>query len=260
MDCLADVDQGVGAPAARIAIVGGGFAGLSAARRLQQIDPRLEVVILDAARIAEGGTGRNSGFMIDLPHDLTSSDYAGAGEGHDRQLTRLNRHAIDFAAAAVALGIFSFVTVRSITIEGASLIALEELNALLAHHIDQSLTLAELEHAAQTIAEHYRHQGWYARVYLPQQDVTDGSIRIQIIEGRFSGSSVQPTGTRANANAVQALITHRLQAAAPLSSADLERGLLLANDLPGIAATGTLQAGQAQGDTQLAINLQEYYK
>ena len=149
------------------------------------------------------------------------------------------------------------VTVRSITIEGASLIALEELNALLAHHIGQSLTLAELEHAAQTIAEHYRRQGWYARVYLPQQDVTDGSIRIQIIESRFSGSSVQPTGTRANANAVQALITHRLQAAAPLSSADLERGLLLANDLPGIAATGTLQAGQAQGDTQLAINLQD---
>ena len=69
------------------------------------------------------------------------------------------------------------VTVRSITIEGASLIALEELNALLAHHIGQSLTLAELEHAAQTIAEHYRRQGWYARVYLPQQDVTDGSIR-----------------------------------------------------------------------------------
>ena len=91
-----------GAAGCDIAIVGGGFAGLSAARRLQQIDPRLEVVILDAARIAEGGTGRNSGFMIDLPHDLTSSDYAGAGEGHDRQLTRLNRHAIDFAAAAVA--------------------------------------------------------------------------------------------------------------------------------------------------------------
>lgn len=85
-----------------IAIVGGGFAGLSAARRLHQIDPGLDVVILEAARIAEGGTGRNSGFMIDLPHELTSSDYAGSGESRDRQLTQLNRHAIDFAAQAVA--------------------------------------------------------------------------------------------------------------------------------------------------------------
>lgn len=85
-----------------IAILGGGFAGLSAARRLKQIDPGLDVVILDAARISEGGTGRNSGFMIDLPHELTSSDYAGgAGDSHDRQLTRLNRHAIDFASEAV---------------------------------------------------------------------------------------------------------------------------------------------------------------
>lgn len=84
-----------------IAILGGGFAGLSAARRLHQIDPALDIVIVDAARISEGGTGRNSGFMIDLPHELTSSDYAGAGDSQDRKLTQLNRRAIDFAAEAV---------------------------------------------------------------------------------------------------------------------------------------------------------------
>lgn len=149
------------------------------------------------------------------------------------------------------------VTVRSIAIEGASLIAVEELDALVAPAIGQSLTLAELEHTAQQIAQHYRQQGWYARVYLPQQDVTDGNVRIQVLEGRFGGASVQTNGTRANAAAVQDLITHRLQAGTPLSSAALERGLLLANDLPGIAATGTLQAGQTQGDTQVAIHIQD---
>ena len=91
-----------GALGCDVAIIGAGFAGLSAARRLRQIDPALDVVIIDAVRISEGGTGRNSGFMIDLPHELTSSDYAGAGDSHDRQLTRLNRHAIDFAGEAVA--------------------------------------------------------------------------------------------------------------------------------------------------------------
>ena len=84
-----------------IGIIGGGFAGLAAARRLHQIDPGIEVVILDAARISEGGTGRNSGFMIDLPHELTSSDYAGSSDSHDRQVTRLNRLALDFAGEAV---------------------------------------------------------------------------------------------------------------------------------------------------------------
>lgn len=85
-----------------VAIVGAGFAGLSAARRLRQIDPSMDITIIEAARIAEGGTGRNSGFMIDLPHELTSSDYAGSGDSHDRQLTLLNRQAIDFAGEAVA--------------------------------------------------------------------------------------------------------------------------------------------------------------
>jgi glycine/D-amino acid oxidase-like deaminating enzyme len=84
-----------------VAIVGAGFAGLSAARRLRQIDPGLSIVLLDAGRVAEGAAGRNSGFMIDLPHELTSTDYAGAGETRDRALTRLNRQAIDFAEQVV---------------------------------------------------------------------------------------------------------------------------------------------------------------
>lgn len=91
-----------GAQSCDVAIVGAGFAGLSAARRLRQIDRDMRIILLDAARISEGGTGRNSGFMIDLPHELTSGDYAGGGESRDRQLTRLNRQAIGFAEQAVA--------------------------------------------------------------------------------------------------------------------------------------------------------------
>ncbi len=85
---------------ADVVVIGAGFAGLSAARRLRQLDPALRVVVLEASRIAEGASGRNSGFMIDLPHELTSEDYAGAGD--DRALIALNRHAIAFARAAVA--------------------------------------------------------------------------------------------------------------------------------------------------------------
>ncbi|MGI3185642.1 NAD(P)/FAD-dependent oxidoreductase [Nioella aestuarii] len=83
---------------ADVAVVGAGFAGLSAARRLLQIDPSLKIVVLDAGRVAEGAAGRNSGFMIDLPHDLASDDYAGSGD--DRTVTALNRQAIAFALSA----------------------------------------------------------------------------------------------------------------------------------------------------------------
>ncbi|EEE47745.1 NAD(P)/FAD-dependent oxidoreductase [Roseibium alexandrii] len=84
---------------ADVTIIGAGFAGLSAARRLTQIDPGVKVVVLDALPVAESSAGRNSGFMIDLPHELTSEDYAGAGD--DRSLIALNRQAIHFAREAV---------------------------------------------------------------------------------------------------------------------------------------------------------------
>ena len=82
-----------------VAIIGGGFAGLAAARRLRQLDRTLKIAVLEASRLAEGASGRNSGFMIDLPHELTSDDYAGHGD--DRGMIALNRHAIAFARGAV---------------------------------------------------------------------------------------------------------------------------------------------------------------
>jgi glycine/D-amino acid oxidase-like deaminating enzyme len=89
-----------GRSTADFVIVGAGFAGLSAARRLRQLQPNARIAVLEAGRLAEGSAGRNSGFMIDLPHDLASDDYAGSGD--DRAMIGLNRHAIAFAAEAVA--------------------------------------------------------------------------------------------------------------------------------------------------------------
>ncbi|SCM66556.1 NAD(P)/FAD-dependent oxidoreductase [Donghicola eburneus] len=83
------------------AIIGGGFAGLSAARRLTQLVPQAKIAVLDAGRIGQGAAGRNSGFMIDLPHELTSDNYAGADKSLDEHTIRMNREAIAFADAAV---------------------------------------------------------------------------------------------------------------------------------------------------------------
>ena len=80
---------------AEYCIVGAGFAGLSAARRILQLDSNAKVVILEASNVASGPAGRNSGFMIDLPHLLSSSSYAGQADNDQRDI-RLNRNAIRF--------------------------------------------------------------------------------------------------------------------------------------------------------------------
>ncbi len=85
------------ATTADVVVIGAGFAGLTAAWRLLELDPAVRIVVLEAGRIADGPAGRNSGFMIDLPHDLSSESYGGDSTDHDRQESELNRTAIRYA-------------------------------------------------------------------------------------------------------------------------------------------------------------------
>ncbi len=90
-----------GAQTADWLVIGAGFAGLAAARRLSLNCPGDRIVVLEAARVGEGPAGRNSGFMIDLPHDLSSDDYGGALD-RDLAHTEDNRLAIGFAREMAA--------------------------------------------------------------------------------------------------------------------------------------------------------------
>lgn len=85
---------------ADVVIVGAGFAGLAAARRLTQLAPKAKIAMLEAGRIAEGALARNSGFMIDLPHEIGGQGYEGDGPEKNRAMIALNRQAIAFAGAA----------------------------------------------------------------------------------------------------------------------------------------------------------------
>lgn len=54
-------------------VLGGGAAGLAAARRLAENRPDEKIVLIDAGQAGENASGRNSGFAIDLPHNVGSS-------------------------------------------------------------------------------------------------------------------------------------------------------------------------------------------
>lgn len=80
-----------------VAIIGAGFAGLAAARRLTQLDPKLRITVLEALAVGEGAAGRNSGFIIDLPHEVSSESYGSESASKGRDEITLNRTAIDLA-------------------------------------------------------------------------------------------------------------------------------------------------------------------
>lgn len=68
---VAPAEKLVGQQKADYAIIGAGFAGLAAARRLAELKPNARIILVDAQRVAEGASGRNSGFVIDSPHKFS---------------------------------------------------------------------------------------------------------------------------------------------------------------------------------------------
>ena len=46
-------------------IVGAGYTGLSAARRLEQQQPQARICLIDAGRLGQGASTRNSGYLVD---------------------------------------------------------------------------------------------------------------------------------------------------------------------------------------------------
>lgn len=54
-------------------VLGAGYAGLAAARRLAENKPNDHIALVDANQVGENASGRNSGFAIDLPHNVGSS-------------------------------------------------------------------------------------------------------------------------------------------------------------------------------------------
>ena len=80
-------------------VVGAGYAGLAAARRLAENRPDEQVALVEAGEVGENASGRNSGFAIDLPHNVGSSLQELSGS---QRFMRLARFAVDHLEQLVA--------------------------------------------------------------------------------------------------------------------------------------------------------------
>lgn len=64
-------------------VIGAGVTGVAAARRLAELEPQSRILVVDATTAGEGSAGRNSGFLINLPHNTGMS-----GHGSPAQVAR----------------------------------------------------------------------------------------------------------------------------------------------------------------------------
>ncbi|WP_271409610.1 ShlB/FhaC/HecB family hemolysin secretion/activation protein [Pseudomonas sp. Q1-7] len=78
--------------------------------------------------------------------------------------------------------------IRRIEVEGASLLPASQRDALLAPYVGRCLGVPQLNELLKLITDHYLDRGYVTtRAYLPQQDLSTGTLRIIVIEGRLEG-------------------------------------------------------------------------
>ncbi|MBF0460490.1 MAG: ShlB/FhaC/HecB family hemolysin secretion/activation protein, partial [Magnetococcales bacterium] len=161
------------------------------------------------------------------------------------------------------------VQVVAIHFSGATHLATEaEMQAVVADRIGQELDFAGIEQLVTRVTAFLHHKGWFlARAYLPRQDVTGGQIEIGLLEGHLDGRegksepyTIVPDNKmplRIAPERLHAIAANLLPAGTPAQEGDLERALLLMNDLPGMTAKASLQPGTEPDSTRVILDVQE---
>ena len=146
------------------------------------------------------------------------------------------------------------VTVKAFGFLGNLLIPAEQLAPLLAKYVGRPLSFEDLRNAAAEISLYYRRQGYVATVSVPKQEVSDGIVLFRVLESRFGGVTLDVASDgRINPELLRQIILQAMQPGAPTDMRQLDRGLLLAGDLPGAAVTGGLAAGTEEGRSDLVL-------
>ena len=133
-----------------------------------------------------------------------------------------------------------------------------DLQAVLTPWLNRPLGLADLRQAGNALETLYRDRGWLAKVTLPSQDVSDGRVRFDVLVAkrgsiRITSEGANKPGTPHLAKRIESLLDAAMPPDAPLSLLKFERALLIANDIPGMAVTGSLQAGDTPSNTDVLV-------
>lgn len=148
------------------------------------------------------------------------------------------------------------VRIDRFEISGNTSIDTEELRAIIAEREGQELTLLEIYDLADALTAHYRRQGYsLAAAVVPAQKISTGTVRIEIIEGRLG--KIIPEGNQRYRDGFLRWQMSDLETGSSLRTSDLDREMLLMNELPGLQARAVMQPGDEFGTSDLVLQTEE---
>jgi hemolysin activation/secretion protein len=141
-----------------------------------------------------------------------------------------------------------------IQVEGNTVYSRGELDALVRPLIGRQIPASEVFKLAEAIQRKYRDDGYFlATVTVPAQRVADGRVRLLVTEGYISSVLVEGDVGPVSEKAKDYL--DNLIGKKPINISDLERYLLLTEDLPGVKVKAVMRPGREPGSSELIAQL-----
>ncbi len=140
---------------------------------------------------------------------------------------------------------------KAVDVKGAAAFPDEQLKGVYSSYLGQEITLETVYNIAAAITARYREAGYFLSLaYVPEQEIEDGAITLQVAEGYVGEVELDASVRRFDVvqRAIDGLVARR-----PLKSAEMESFLLRMNDLPGYSFKGVL--GSMQDGPEGAVRL-----
>lgn len=147
------------------------------------------------------------------------------------------------------------VAVKAIHVAGITVFTATELESVVAYLVGGEHTLAELNEGASRITAYYHERGYVvARAYLPPQQIKDGTVLINVLEG-YIGKQIINNQSRLSDQSVNSYLISA-QSGDVLQAAPVDRQLYLLNETPGVGvARAVLQPGASVGTADIVFDL-----
>ncbi len=117
------------------------------------------------------------------------------------------------------------------------------------------ITVEQLDSIALSVTEYYREQGFIlATAFVPEQEVTDGVIRLNVLEGRLGDVGVA-NNEIFSPETISAAFNGEI--GTPVTDERIEGALRRINDLPGVRVRGSFSPGEKVGETSLTLSVLE---
>jgi hemolysin activation/secretion protein len=146
----------------------------------------------------------------------------------------------------------------AVNVAGTTVAPREEIAGTYAPFLRRPVSQADLLKITEGIAETYRRKGYaLSRALIPPQDVKDGRVTVNVVEGYIGDILVE--GDDSRRFGAQDMLQH-LTAERPLRLATFERALLLLSDTPGLRIKDTIlkEIGEGTGRFHLTVQLETW--